>query len=319
MAEEKHEKDIKRYSYSRLKTFKECPRKHHYIYVEQISVPDNEFTYSGRMFHKCVERVLKGEEYQDVIEEFENACRSGIIKEDPDLLEYVVNEYFRYYGKDYLQEDTLLVEQELKVELLDDDYMVMINDQTYDRDGYVVVRDIKTTLNSLKYTIDEVKLNQQLLLYIPYIEQYIGRNVDAYEIDEVKLAKLKEVPLLKSGKPSTDKKALSLVLYEDYYNKLCEMGLDTYKEYQAALEYLSERGHPLFKRVKVQLLNRTILDTNAVDINETYQAASTDISFKVKGPLCMYCPFKYLCEQDSYGVDQGTRNMMINNIKKTID
>ena len=33
-------KDIKRFSFSRFKTFQTCPRKHNYIYVEQIETEE---------------------------------------------------------------------------------------------------------------------------------------------------------------------------------------------------------------------------------------------------------------------------------------
>ena len=43
-------KDINRYSHSRLQTFKQCPKKHHYAYVEGIETPENEFTIPGKCF-----------------------------------------------------------------------------------------------------------------------------------------------------------------------------------------------------------------------------------------------------------------------------
>ena len=308
-----HEKDINRYSYSRLSTFKQCPRKHHYAYVEQIPQAENEHTICGKLFHRCVEQILKGEDCVDVYTEFQDLCRTGVLKLEPDLLQYIVDEYFNYYGKKYLMENTLMVESSIDAPIMGDDYLRVIIDQAFD-DGHVVVRDLKTTLSALKYTHDDVKLNPQLLLYVPFVENEINRNVEAIEIDEVRLAKLKDVPLLKNGKPAVSKASLALVTYDDYYNALCEQGLEDDDEYQEVLEYLKHRGHPLFNRIRVQLLDRNVVDANNRDLKETYLMASQDPVYRVKGPLCMFCPYQDLCEQDMFNEDSSLRNRIKQNL-----
>ena len=115
-------------------------------------------------------------------------------------------------------EKTVMIEHEFEDDLEDGDKLVLIVDQAfYDANDYLVVRDMKTTLNKLKYTQDDVMYNQQLYMYLPYVENELSHKVDAIEIDEIKLAKLKPVPLKANGKPSIDKKQLDLVTYEDYY------------------------------------------------------------------------------------------------------
>jgi CRISPR/Cas system-associated exonuclease Cas4 (RecB family) len=141
--------------------------------------------------------------------------------------------------------------------------------------------------------------------------------VDQYEIDEVRLAKIQPVPLNLNGKPTADKKRLGLVLYEDYYNKLCEMGLESEPEYQAILDYLEKRGHPLFKRTNVQLLDQNILASNIDDISQTYKSIKEGHDNRVRGKLCEYCPYQELCNLDFYMPDDESREIMINKIKKS--
>lgn len=309
-------KDINRYSYSRLSTFKQCPRKHHYIYVEQIEQPEvNIYTTSGKLFHQCIEYTLKNQDIKPILQEFEKLCRTGELELEPDLLEYVVTKYLQYYNKDYSMQQTLLVEYEFQEKLEDDDYIVGAIDQAFASGGYFYIRDMKTTLNNLKYTQDDVRNNSQMLLYVPFAEAELNVKINAIQIDEVRLAKLQPVPRRANGKPSTDKKLLSLVTYEDYFDALAEQGLETEKEYIPVLDYLKQRGHPLFNRVTVQLLNENVISTNAQDILDTYHAAKQDWTFKVHGPLCKYCAYQELCELDATVPDTPSREVIINKIK----
>lgn len=309
-------KDIHRYSHSRISMFKQCPRKHNYAYVEQIEQPESPYTLPGKLFHRCVELTLKGQDITPVLDEFKKYCMSGKLDLEPDLLEYVVTKYFAYYNKDYAQEQTVMIEEEFKDDLENDDYLVGAIDQAFILNGYLTIRDMKTTQNALKYTPDDVKSNQQLFLYIAYAETKLNMRVDAVQIDEVRLAKLQPVPLKANGKPTIDKRQLGLVTYEDYYDCLAEMGLETDKEFQPILDYLKQRGHPLFNRVTCQVLNRNVISTNAQDILEVYDVAKTNIvKYKVHGPLCNYCAYKELCELDNTMPDTQSRQAIITKIQ----
>lgn len=311
-------KDIHRYSHSRLQTFKQCPRKHKYTYIDGIETPENEFTIPGKMFHECVEHVIKGEDYQSTIDEFRKLCITGKLPYEPDLLEYSVAKYFQYYKKEYSMEKNLLVEQEFKETLEGEDFIVGYIDAVYEYMDTPHLRDMKTTVNKLKYTYDDVLYNEQLLLYIPFAEEIIGRKIVTKEIDEIRLAKLEPVPLLKSGKPSKDKSLLDLVTYEDYYDCLAERGLENEAEFQPILEYLQERGHPLFRRTIVQVLDDSLVNNNAREILNTYQAAKTGAEYRVKGPLCKYCPYNELCKLDYNSPSQASREMLIEKIQNNI-
>jgi CRISPR/Cas system-associated exonuclease Cas4 (RecB family) len=310
-------KDIKRFSYSRLKTFQTCPRKHHYTYVEQIEVEEQSTTIPGKLFHQCIEYFLKGKDMTPVFQEFSALCSRGKIEHEPDLLEYIVTKYLQHYSNEYELENTVMIEHEFEDDLEDGDKLVLIVDQAfYDTNDYLVVRDMKTTLNKLKYTQDDVMFNQQLYMYLPYVENELNHKVDAVEIDEIKLAKLQPVPLKNNGKPSVDKRLLELVTYEDYYDYLASRGLETEKEFQAILDWLQSRGHPLFRRVRCQVLDQNIIASNAQDLLDTYHSAKTQVAYRVKGPLCNYCAYKELCQLDYSYPAPAERQMLIEKISK---
>lgn len=310
-------KDIKRYSYSRFKTFQTCPRKHYYMYVEQIESDSSATTIPGKLFHECIELYLNSKDMTPVFEEFKQLCLSGKLDLEPDLLPYIVQLYLNYYQNEYASENTVLVERQVEDDLEDDDKLVVVIDQAFfDKNNYLVVRDMKTTLSKLKYTQDDVMYNAQLYLYLPYVEDILKQPVDAIEIDEIKLAKLKSVPLKNNGKPSIDKKLLDLVTYEDYYDELASRGLETEKEFQPILEWLQQRGHPLFKRTRCQVLDQNIVAANAQDLLDTYHTAKTQVPYRVKGPLCNYCEYKELCQLDYSCPSTADRNMLIQKISK---
>ena len=309
-------KDIKRFSHSRINAFRNCPRKHHYLYVEGIQVPDSPETLPGRLFHECVELTLKGQSIDKPLDEFRKACQTGKLDMEPDLLEYIVSLYFQYYSKDYSSEETLMVEKEFEDKLDDDDYFVAKVDQVFELHGYNTLRDIKTTRNALKYTHEDVLFNQQLLIYVPFVESLLGSKVNAIQIDEVRLAKLTEVPMTTKGKPSTDKKLLGLVTAEAYEAKLKEIGMFGYSEFEPTLDYLRQRGHPLFRRVTAQIVSEQVVSNNAADFLSAYRAAKSDPDYRVKGPLCRYCPFEELCKLDYESPDQSSREMIIKKISE---
>ena len=316
-----HQKDIHRYSFSRFKTFHTCPRKHQYQYVEQLETEESAVTIPGKLFHKCIQQFLDGEDMADTINEFKSLCMSGKLDMEPDLLEYIVSKYLQYYAKDYTSEKNLMTEKEFNEQLDGEDYITLIVDQAFEKDNLITVRDIKTTTNKLKYTHEDVVHNQQLLLYVPYVENELSVKVDMIQIDEVRMAKLQPVPINNNGKPTADRRRLDLVSYEDYLDTLTEMGLDTEKEYQPVLDYLRERGHPLFNRVTAQVLDQAVVDSNAQDMINTYntikhQMDGSNTSYRVRGPLCKYCAYQHLCEYDMHGMTMAERDIIVNELIK---
>lgn len=303
------------YSYSRLSTYNSCPRKHSYMYEEKIYTEGNEFLVLGDLFHQCIDKASKGEDYSTVINDYEAKVKVGALSTESGLLESVVQEYLRYY--DTSDEEVIGSELVFEEEWEDGDTFKGIVDRLVDKDGIIVLRDTKTTLKPLKYTTNQVKYNSQLLTYCSLVQDQMNIIVDVYEIDEVRVAKLQPVPINQNGKPSADKNKLTLVRYEDYLDKLCEMGLDDAPEYQGVLDYLQKRGHPLFKRTRCQLLDQNILSANLEDLYQTYKATKTGNKQRVRGPLCDFCAYQDLCNLDFYLPDQESREMIINKIKKS--
>ena len=312
-----NEKDIKRFSFSRFKTFQNCSRKHYYQYVEQIETEETESTIPGKLFHKAIELYLNAEDPSEPLKEFDTLCRQGKLQLDPGLLTDVFQQYILYYSKEIEAERNLMVEGNLEEKLEEEDYLVMVVDQVVEIDKLIVIRDHKTTLKPLKYTWDDVNNNQQLLLYVPYVEEKLNVKVNAIEIDEVRIARLEAVPINLNGKPTVDKKKLELVTKEAYMNKLMELGLDDAPEYKYVIDFLTKRGHPLFQRIKVQLLDGKAVRANLEDMWNTYKTIKAQPGpSRNRSILCNYCPFKDICNLDMGDQSQTDRNIVIQNLKR---
>jgi CRISPR/Cas system-associated exonuclease Cas4 (RecB family) len=251
------------------------------------------------------------------LNEFDALCRQGKLQLDPGLLRDVFNQYVSYYHKDIRDENNLMIEANMEEKLEGDDYLVMVVDQVVEVDNFITIRDHKTTLKPLKYTWEDVNNNQQLLLYVPYVEDKLGVKVNAVEIDEVRIARLEAVPMNLNGKPTVDKKKLELVTKEAYITKLQELGLDDAPEYKYVLEFLEKRGHPLFKRIRVQLLDDKPVRANLEDMWNTYKTIKASPGpTRNRSILCNYCPFKDICNLDMSNPSERDRAIMIENMKR---
>ncbi len=309
--------DKNKFGVSRFTQFQKCPRKHSYIYSEAIETESSIYTIPGTLFHEAIGAFLLGEDMELPLDKFRKLCLSGELEHPPDLLEYTVSKYLQYYADDFKQERCLAAEKTYTEPLDDDDYISATVDEVYERDGVIVLRDRKTSLKKLKYTHDDVALNPQLLFYVPYVENDLGIIIDAVQIDEIRFAKLSDIPINANGKPSADKRRLDLVTYEDYYDLLCSMGLDTNKDYQSIQEYLQKRGHPLFNRITIQILDQNIVNANMKDMLETYTTIKQVApAYRVYGPLCHYCQFSDLCKLDMRFPSESEREIIIRNIQK---
>jgi len=320
-----HPKNINLYGYSRFKSYQRCPQAHYYEYVEGIEIDSGYHATFGLLFHLAVEEELSNRCGNQVpytaIKTFKDLCLKGQLQAEPDLLEYIVNAYFEYYAKEYAAEQLLLIEETIEDDLTDNNKFSCTIDQYLETNGLNLLRDIKTTTGPLKYEYEDVLNNQQLLLYSAYVEDYTQTKVNILQIDEVRIAKLMPVPFTTRNKPSIDKKRLELVTYEAYLDALQQQNLETAPEYQAILDYLCKRGHPLFNRISIQLVDPNIPAANAEDMLNTYNnmLANQQAPFRNRGSACKYCGYRELCQLDMSNPSTTLRLDCINNLQKPID
>lgn len=310
---------MNRFDYTRIKTFQMCPKKHDYIYNQEIKGEGNFKMRVGTLFHAALDAHYCDEEEKldKVFKDFRALVSDTSEDVELDLLEYVFTKYLHYYVTSDSDEEILASEQEIIDEIDPDNEFYLRLDRLIHKKstGQIILRDTKTTLNKLKYTYEDVAYNQQLLTYVPFIEAKTGLKIDAVEIDEVRLCKLQPVPLNANGKPTADKGRLEFTTLEDYEDTLHSMGLYGDKAYANALEYLAKRGHPMFNRINAQILDPSIVQSNLNDTYDTYSSIQkADSKFRNKGPLCKSCEYYSLCKLDMLDPESPIREVEVNKI-----
>lgn len=307
--------------YSRLKCFQNCPLKHHYIYNEQIRADKNEFILLGSLFHNILEHYYSGDIdlIDDDLKEYKGLCQSQAVSTHVKMMEEVFNEYRLHYLDSDRDEEILCVEAEFTDDIdKDNEFYLRIDRLVHDKKrNLVILRDTKTTVNALKYKFEDVNFNQQLLTYVPFVENELNLKIDAIEIDEVRLARLEQPLINKNGKPTSDKRKLGLVTLEEYTETLKATNCFGKPEYNNAIEYMEKRGHPLFNRIQAPIFDRNIIDSNLQDMFSTFKLIQTDKIFRHRSPLCNYCGYKELCNLDRTYPDQQSRDMIIDKIKNS--
>ena len=58
--------NIPQWSYSRLKTFEDCPKKAEYAYIQRIKEPGNKAMDRGKDIHKLCEEYIRGRFDDDI-------------------------------------------------------------------------------------------------------------------------------------------------------------------------------------------------------------------------------------------------------------
>lgn len=295
---------MNKFSHSRISTFRQCNRRYYYQYVEGIETKTPEALLLGQLFHEILEYHYDDKDVQPVIDKYINFIRTGELETPPDLMEHVYHEYLKHYKKQMAEEELLFNEQKFEIAFDEDeeDIMTGVVDKIIRVGSTVILRDHKTTSGSLKYSPEQVRYNPQQLLYKDMAEMLTKVEIDAVEIDEIRLAiLLPDVPLNRDGKPTVDIRRLANITYEMYHNKLVELGLEDDPDFEYILSALEKRGHPLFRRTIVSMTDPIVNRTNLKDIEATMKQIKKEKVFpRNPGRLCDYCPFREICNFDYY-------------------
>ena len=298
-------------SWSRIQKFRTCPKQYEYSYIQNLEGQPNEHLILGSLMHRMIDAYYTGQEStEDIQSEYEGAIASNLVTTPPTLLKNVLVSYIQYYAKDIEAETVIASEQSVIGEWHGEDEIEIIADKVVERDGLTILRDHKTTTGQLKYTDGLVKYNPQLLLYVSVLEDQTNISIDAIEIDEIRLGELEQPRINKNGRPTADTRSLSLVTYETYYNVLASMELEEEPEYQTVLAFLEKRGHPLFKRILVQI-EPELKQNNLEDVFATYNQLNVKHYARNIGRLCDWCEFKDLCRLDFYNPTDEEREIVM--------
>lgn len=303
-----------RYSHSKIDTFKKCPKQYDYENVQNLEpLEENVHLTVGKLFHSTLEAIMTFKDYDEYLKEFAGLVRKGLLPGcDEDTLKVTVEEYLKHYNEIDAHNDIIYVEKKFEHLTPNLDVISGVIDLFYARHGFNYCKDYKTTLNKLKQQQKDVVSNRQINFYSYVLEKDMSHDVHFMEIDEVHIHRLDPVPYLNNGKPSKNVRLLAYVRYEDYYEALSLLGLENDDEYRNVLLTLTDRGHPLFRRITVPVV-KELRDNVYKEYLSVIKAIEPNPAYRVKGPLCAYCPFQTICDMEF----QGGQDEAVDEIKRT--
>lgn len=295
-----------RLSHSKIDTYVKCPKRYDYEHRQGLqTLEESPILVVGKLFHAVLEAENNFEDTKEFYDEFDLLVRSGALKTCKEgTLKNVVKNYTQFYFPTDSKAKNIFIEKKYEHLTKDADVISGVIDRLYELDSYVYLQDTKTTLNKLKYDIAKVTLHKQLNKYGYVCTNDFGIKPDFIVIDEVVIHDLEKVPLLNSGKPTRDIKQLTWVLYEDYLDILEDQGLESNPDYQTALTYLKDRGHPLFQRVIIPFVYTIAENIYEQEYIETIKSIEFGTKHRNEGPLCNYCPYQELCKLELIGEEE---------------
>lgn len=178
------------FSFSKLDTFKNCPRSYYLTYIKKVERGNNVYGFLGGEFHECLEQLQKEEITKDeAISKFKDSIETAEMfdMEFPTeksknsyiecLLEYL-NDYEKIPVKDFKTEEYFEFEVEGVI-------LRGYIDLFFVKDNDIYVIDYKTSSKFSKK--DLIKKEKQLILYGLYLkDKYPDKNITYLGFDMCK-------------------------------------------------------------------------------------------------------------------------------------
>lgn len=326
---------------SEYQDYLQCRKKWFHGWVEKITPkrPDGKLFF-GSLFHKWLEGYYKSGFHIptadiETREWIENQDTTGMVDGEydkmMDLYRGVRQNYIDTYHEEDKQWTILGTEVEFLVKLQEGTYMTGTIDLVYEVDGKIRFADHKCVA-SLDMYEEKSKMDRQISRYwwaLDMIAAGIGRIKDKQNNVWVHWTKLegkeidgftynliakdfpREVKMLKSGKPSTDKSQKTT--YAKYIGKIEELELNPL-DYGDILEILHNKPDPFLRRINVIRTQKELESAvweflyTCNDMHDTgvtlvhYPEKLEEVTYRHIGQHCDHmCQFKAICQADIAG------------------
>jgi hypothetical protein len=315
-----------RISHSRVSTYRACPQKHAFRYVDHLEpVAKNLLLQRGIWLHELIEKFLTGADWEarldSITKEFNTMMemeRANLGDDLPNDLAIIMRGYAKTYQNDHLTYPK--VELPFSVPLFNDaewdeqvDYYRSLGIElpyiSFVGKIDAVAKDAKHTYIVEHKTVGKVPdfdvrlLDPQTALYayaLPLVSEYKPTAI-LWDYVRTKAPVVPE-PLKKGG--LTKRKDIDTD-YDTYYQAIMSNGLDP-NDYADILSILSAKGNTFYKRLPMPLAGTNFTDMLMDDFRSTALeiAVNGDTNrTKYIGRNCMNCEYKVLCESEVFGLD----------------
>lgn len=318
----------KHFSYSRVKTWRDCHQKHYYRYVERLEkiVPTLALK-RGEIYHAMLEAYLKGDSWEKVLDGYSKEYdklseeEKKILGDLPHTLEKIMRGYIKLYGNDGLKYP--VVEEEFNCAIFMPSDLEAIN-KFLTSLGQDTLTDIRfvgkidaIAQNDKTWIVEHKTVSKipdesmrlydfQTVLYTYAIEtdsKFENFKPDGILWDYIR-TKIPTVPeVLKKGGLSKAKNIDTD--YDTYYEAIISHD-ENPVDYADILNKLKEKGNTFYRRNYVLLasanMRRVLLDDFRRTILEIIINGDTD-KIKNLDRFCNTCPYEEICQAELSGLD----------------
>ena len=186
-------KKIQRWSYSRVNTFKTCPRLFELQYIEKVRSEDNAFSQFGSMCHEILEEYANGElKLDELLDEFRGRFDVKVTAQFPDLgFMDLAKKYYqdgtRFFNEFMgFEDDTIAVEEKLNFIIKREDgedinFVGIMDRLSVDSDGVYSINDYKSK-GKFKNKAEQADYFKQLYLYAIEVKNRYGLDDDKLKL-----------------------------------------------------------------------------------------------------------------------------------------
>lgn len=181
-------KKVQRWSYSKVGTFKTCPRLYELQYVYKIRGDENAFSQYGQMCHSILERYAMGElKLHQLLDEYNDGFNAKVTEQFPDSFMDLSAKYYKDGYKFFsefkgFKDKTIAVEERLDFIIKrdaehDDVEFVGIIDRLSKDGEFYVINDYKSK-GKFKSKKEKADYFKQLYMYAIVYQEQMGLSDD---------------------------------------------------------------------------------------------------------------------------------------------
>lgn len=306
--------EVLKVSYSRIKCWRSCHKKHDYRYNQKLRKRKKPLAlFIGTAIHSCIEEYREGRNWKAYFQEFEKEFNKLFREERADLgdlpseLLGIMEGYFHYYSEDGLiyPKRRWGISSEIPVKVWLDPktlFVGYVDAYPQDSEGRNWIMDHK----SFTRAPDEASryTDYQFTVYHWLLPQLGYPKADGIIWDYVR-KKAPSVPeVLKSGKLSMAKNQDTT--YDVYMAKARMLFGDSAQEYEEfAKENFSDREDRFYRRVYLPDPSPTLVGNVVDDLMATIEDIRLRGTSTVRSPTrdCGQCEYFGLCSAEFRGID----------------
>lgn len=298
---------MEKFSFSKIKSYKTCPRQYYYSYVQNLEPIIKNIAFNiGSAVHGLLEHLYKGtfKLWNDIVSEVHsgklNTDFLEMDKIDKEMILFMVSQYLKIYNSDIAEYEIVGIELPFQVQLEDCLFEGIFDGVFKDQYGQYWIHEIKTAKNLPTGLADLLVLDDQINYYCWAFEQIFGISPAGVLYSVLKKTVPSKPDKLKNG--TLSKAKTQNTTYEVYLEAIKEHDLNP-DDYTDFLDFLKSSSGGSNTREIVTKHDSEITNTG-FEIKNVIKRIMKGNTF-YRNPAAIwtggcFCDYKYMCMYPNY-------------------